>query len=159
MNWDFVGFFHSNGKEPVTIHWLKISFKGLQIDLPQIFIMRILISSWPFGSKFCITFSISLLEKFRLFKYFSLVKWRLRGSSLQLLIKEYCLANKELQSSVLFLKSVTYSYLWKRGGKSGIFYYSKAYLIMASKPLYFSVYELICILFENNTLIWKLQFR
>ena len=28
-----LAFFHSNGKEPVSIHWLKINFKGLQIDL------------------------------------------------------------------------------------------------------------------------------
>ena len=36
-------FFHSNGKEPVSMPLLKISCKSLQIDLPQIYIMRKLI--------------------------------------------------------------------------------------------------------------------
>ena len=108
-------FFHSNGKELVSIHWLKIKFKGLQIDLQQIFIMRILILWWPwafFRSKFCVIFSKSSLEKFRVSKHFSVVKWRLRGSSLLLLIKEHCFAKKELKSSAFSLKSITYSFSW-----------------------------------------------
>ena len=117
-------FSHSNGKEAVSIHWLKISFKGLQSDLPLIFIIRIMILTWPwalFESKFCIIFSISLSEKVRVSKQFSVVKWRLRGSSLLLLIKEHCLAKKELKNSAIFLNSVRYSFQWKRGGMSGIF--------------------------------------
>ena len=43
------------------------------------------------------------------------------SSSLLLLIKEHCFAKKELKSSAFFLKSVTYSFPWKRGGMSGIF--------------------------------------
>ena len=39
------------------------------------------------------------------------------------------------------------------------FYYSKTFLTMPIKLLYFSVYELICKLCGNNNLIWKLQFR
>ena len=59
-------FFHSKRKQPLSMHWLKISCKGWQIDLPQIFIIRIIILSWPwasFGSTCCTIFSISLLEK------------------------------------------------------------------------------------------------
>ena len=73
LNWLF---FHSNGKESMSIHWMKIRFKVLQTDLPQIFIMQILILSWPwalFGSKFCMIISISLLKKFRVSKRFSVV--------------------------------------------------------------------------------------
>ena len=39
------------------------------------------------------------------------------------------------------------------------FYYSKTFLTVPNKLLNFSVYELICMLFGNNNLIWKLQFR
>ena len=117
-------FFHSYGKERVSIHWLKIRCKGLQIDLPQILVTRILILSWPwalFGSKFYLIFSISLSEKFTVSKGFSVVKWRLRGSSILSLIKEHCFAMKELKSSDFFLKSVACSFPWKRGGLSGTF--------------------------------------
>ena len=37
-------------------------------------------------------------------------------------------------------------------------YYSKTFLAMPNKLLYFSVYELIFKLFGNNNLIWRLQF-
>ena len=83
------------------------------------------------GFVFCIIFSISLLEKFRVSKSFSVVKWRLRGSSLLLLFKEHCFAKKKL--------------------KSLSFCYSKTFLIMPKKLLYFSGYELIYKLFENKT--------
>ena len=39
------------------------------------------------------------------------------------IIKELCFAKKELKSSAFFMKSVTYSFPWKRGGMS-----SKAFL-------------------------------
>ena len=39
------------------------------------------------------------------------------------------------------------------------FYYSKTFLTIPNNLLYFSGYELICNIFGNNNLIWKLQFR
>ena len=98
-------FPHSNEKDPELIHWLKINSKDLQIDLPLIFIMRALILAWPFVlfvSKFCIMFSISLLETFRVSKHFSVIQWRLRGASLLSVIKKSCFAKNELKSSTIF---------------------------------------------------------
>ena len=124
LHWLFSTLMEKSQFQCMSMHWLKISCRGLQIDLPQIFVMWILILSWPwalFGSKFCIIFSISLLEKCKVFKRFSVVQWRLEGSSLLLLSKEHCFAKKELESSAFFLKSVTYSFPWKRGGMRAIF--------------------------------------
>ena len=39
------------------------------------------------------------------------------------------------------------------------FYHSKTFLIMPNKHLYFSMYDLIYMLFENNRLMWNLQFH
>ena len=39
------------------------------------------------------------------------------------------------------------------------FYYWKTFLIIFNKLLYFFVYELIYMLFENNKFSWKLQLR
>ena len=76
MSWDYIVFFHSNRNEPVSMHWL-IDF---QIDLPQIFIMQILILSWAwalFVSKFGIISWVLLLERFSISKSFSVVQWML----------------------------------------------------------------------------------
>ena len=93
-NWFTTNFYHANTDLIMTVHF--------------------------FGSKFCIIFSISLLEKFRVSKHFSVVKWRLRGSSL---LYQRTLFRKEgIKSSAFFLKSVTYSFPWKRGGMNGVFF-------------------------------------
>ena len=146
----------------MSIHWLEINFKGLQIDLPQNFnhANTEFIMTLTFVWKFCIIFSISLLEKFRVSKRFSVVKWSLRGSSILLFIKEHCFSKKKLKSSYFFLKSVTYSFPWKKGGTSGIFLLFKNVFNSAQcKLLCFFVFELIYKLFGNNNLVWKLQFR
>ena len=140
--------FHFNGKESVSMHWPKISCRSLQIDLPHIFIMRILIFSLPwalFGSNFSIIFSVSLLEKFKVFKCFSVVQWWLIGSSLLLLIKEHCFAKKELKSSAFFWNLLHTHFPGKEVEWEVYFYYWKTFLIMSNKILYFFVYELIYI--------------
>ena len=58
--------FHSKGNVLVLKHSSKILHNGLQIDLPQMFIIQIIKLSWPwalFGSSFWITFMVSSSEK------------------------------------------------------------------------------------------------
>ena len=101
---------------------------------------------------FCLIFSISLLEKFRVSKRFSVVKWRLRGSSLLLLFKEHCFAKKKLKSLTFFSWNLLHTHFRGKEVEWVVyFYYSKTFLIMSNKLLYFSVYELIYKLFENKT--------
>ena len=89
-----VTFFLSNGKGTLSMHWLKISFQDLKINLTEIFIMGILILSWRgplFGSKFCIILSISLLKKLRLSNSFRLCNegWK---------VVHYCYLSKNIVS-------------------------------------------------------------
>ena len=63
MNRNNVGFFQFWGKSLCSKQALKISPKGLLIESPQIFNMRILIMSWPWAllvSKLLIILPISL---------------------------------------------------------------------------------------------------
>ena len=76
--------------------------------------MQILTLSWPwalFGSKFCIIFSISLLEKLRVFNRFSVVQWRLRGSSI-LLSKNIPFSNEGIKKFSFFLE-ICYTFISK----------------------------------------------
>ena len=55
-------FFHSRGYIPLSMQWLKMNLNGLQMEVLYIFIMRMLILSWPcalFGSSFAIILSMS----------------------------------------------------------------------------------------------------
>ena len=61
-----LAFFHSEGKTPVSMHYLNIIFRGLQMEEPHFFNMRMLKLSWRwalFGSKFWIILAMSTWEK------------------------------------------------------------------------------------------------
>ena len=82
--------------------------------MPHILTMRMLIMSCPcalFGSKLCITFSISFSVNLIFDKDLSVLGCRKEGISLPLSIIEHCLAKKELNNSVFSLKFVTNLFL------------------------------------------------
>ena len=83
-------FFHSVGNFSFSRHDQKINSIGLQIEASQIFIIRILITSWPcalFGSRCLIIFTMSSLVKWivdnNLYVFFE----RTKGRSLFVFIK------------------------------------------------------------------------
>ena len=111
-------FFHSDGKTPVSRHWLKIVSSGLQIQGPHTFNIRILILSWPcalFGSRFWITFAILSWEKLTqnrrlsvmtVMTVMTVISWICDENLLLLLIKEHYVS----------LKSLTILFSWNKGG-------------------------------------------
>ena len=93
--------------------------RGFIIDLPHILSMRMLIMSCPcalFGSKLCITFSISFSVNVIFDKDLSVLGCRKEGISLPLSMIEHCLAKKELNNSAFSLKFVTNLFSGKIGG-------------------------------------------
>ena len=100
--------------------------RGFIIDLPHILSMRMLIMSCPcalFGSKLCITFSISFSVNVIFDKDLSVLGCRKEGISLPLSMIEHCLAKKELNNSAFSLELVTDLFSRKIGGIQDIFYY------------------------------------
>ena len=88
--------------------------------------MRMLIMSCPcalFGSKLCITFSISFSVNVIFDKDLSVLGCRKEGISLPLSMIEHCLAKKELNNSAFSLELVTDLFSRKIGGIQDIFYY------------------------------------
>ena len=118
-----LAFFHSHGYILFSMQWLRMSLNGLQMDLLHIFIMRILILSWPctLTIRFAIILSMSstaILTEDNL----SFVLWDKSGESwLLLLVKEHWFAKNELNSSAFFLKSVIYSLFSNSAGIHGTF--------------------------------------
>ena len=107
--WNTLAFFHSAGNFPFSRHDLKINSKGLQIEASQIFIIRILIISWPcalFGSRFLVIFRMSSLVKWIIDSNLWVFFERTEGRSLFMFIREYCLAKKLLNTSAFSLKFV-----------------------------------------------------
>ena len=100
-------FFHSVGNFPFSRHVLKINPKGLQREVSQIFIVRILIISWPcalFRSKFLIIFRMLSLAKWIVDS--NLCVLRTEGRSLFVFIRKHCFAKKLLNISAFSLKFV-----------------------------------------------------
>ena len=94
-----IAFFHSSGKVSLSKHDLKIISRGLHIDGPHIFNIRMLILSWPCAfseSKFWIIFRMSSLEKVILDKNLSVLSKRSDNRLLLLLITVHCLAKNDL---------------------------------------------------------------
>ena len=117
-------FFHSVGNSPCFIQDCNINQAVLHMDLPHSFNMRLHNMSWPWallGSMFWINVAISSIVKVTVEIDLSVFLQRLKGSSLELFIMEHCLAKKQLNNSVFFLKPVTYLFWWKRGGIQRIF--------------------------------------
>ena len=84
----------------------------------------------------------------------------MRGSWLLLPITEHFFGKKELKSSSFFFWELSHTYYRGKEVEWGVsFYYSKAFLIMPNKILYFFVYESIHMLFWNDNLVWKLRLR
>ena len=119
-----LAFFHSWGNLPSFRQSLKIIERGLQIEFPHSFIIRILSISWPcalFGSKWLIVLAMSLLKKCTESRHL-LVSWgRSTGKTLLLLKKEHWFTKKWLNNSAFSLKSVMILFSWKRVGMQGIF--------------------------------------
>ena len=89
----------------------KIISKGFKMDSPQILTIQILIIWWSWallGSMPQIILAVSLLlndiDEINLSVLFENIK----GSWLELFIREHCSAKKELNISAFSLKSVTY---------------------------------------------------
>ena len=119
-----LAFFHSWGNLPLFKQSLKIIERGLQIEFPHSFIIRILSISWPcalFGSKWLIILAMSLLEKFIESKHLFVSWGKSVGKTLFLLEREHWFTKKWLNNSVFSLKSVMNLFSWKRGGMQGIF--------------------------------------
>ena len=74
-----------------------------------------------FGSKLCITFSISFSVIVIFDKELSVLGCSKEGISLALSIIEHCLAKKEFSNSAFYLKFVTNLFSWKIGGIQDIF--------------------------------------
>ena len=104
MNWNHIRFFPSVGNFPLSKQDLKINFRGLQIEVLHIFIIRLLTISCPwalFGSRFLIVFRILSVEKFIVDRDSRVSFVRVAGSSLLFLtIEEF-----QLKSSALFEKT------------------------------------------------------
>ena len=117
-------FFHSLGVFPLSKQDWKINFRGLQIEVSHILIIRILIISCPwalFGSRFLIIFRISSVEKSIVDRDSCVFLVRVTGSSLLLLTIEHWLAKKLLKILAFSLKSVTNLSWCSSGGMQGIF--------------------------------------
>ena len=127
--------------------------RGFIIDLLHILSMRMLIMSCPctlFGSKLCITFSISSSVNRIFGKDLSVLGCRKEGISLPLSIIEHCLAKKELNNSAFSLKFVTNLFSWKIGGIQGIFYYYGKTLVLTNMFWDLWMVPLISWINENN---------
>ena len=127
--------------------------RGFIIDLPHILSMRMLIMSCPcalFGSKLCITFSISFSVNVIFDKDLSVLGCRKEGISLPLSIIEHCLAKKELNNSAFSLKFVTNLFSWKIGGIQSIFYYYGKTLVLTNMFWDLWMVPLISWINENN---------
>ena len=115
--------FYSVGKIPDSIPEGKIKCNGLQIALSQICTMRMLIWSCPcalLGSNFLITFKISWLVKFIVFKDSFVLRSNWVCKLLPISKWVHCFANNELTNSFVSLKSITNWLLWIKGGIQGI---------------------------------------
>ena len=121
-------FFHSIGNFPLFIQDWKINFRGLQIEVSHILIIRILIISRPwalFGSRFLIIFRISSNKKFivdrdsRVFLFFVFCCCfffvRVAGSLLLFLTIKHWLVKKLLKILAFSLKLVT-NLSWRNSG-------------------------------------------
>ena len=104
-----LAFSHSWGNLPSFRQSLKIIERGLQIEFPHSFIIRILSISWPcalFGSKWLIILAMSLLEKCIESRHL-FVNWgRSVGKTLLSLKREHWFTKKWLSNSAFSLKSV-----------------------------------------------------
>ena len=109
VNWNHIRFFPFIGKLPLSKQDWKINFRGLQIEVSHISIIRILIISCPwalFGSRFLMIFRISSVEKSIVDRNSCIFFMRVTiGSLLLLTIKHW--SAKKLKILVFSLKSVT----------------------------------------------------
>ena len=100
--------------------------RGFIIDLPHILSMHMLIMSCPcalFGSKLCITFSISFSVNVIFDKDLSVLGCRKEGILLPLSIIEHCLAKKELSNSAFFLWNLWQIYFREKLVEYRVFFY------------------------------------
>ena len=111
-----LGFFHSDVNSAFIVPDLKIIFKGLHNDLPQILIIQIPILSGPcalFGFKFWIIPKISSWKKLMDVSDWSVWGAKLVGSLLLFCNIEHCSEKKkELKSSAFWRKVVIKLPLW-----------------------------------------------
>ena len=121
-----LAFFHSWGNLPLFKQSLKIIERGLQIEFPHSFIIRILSISWPcalFGSKWLIILAMSLLEKCIESRHLFVSWGRSVGKTLLLLKRGHWFTKKGLNNLAFSLKSVMNLLSWKRGSMQGMFCY------------------------------------
>ena len=141
---------------PLSMESWKIKRRGLQMELSQIFNMRMLIISWPwdlFGSSLLIIFSI--FSSVRVIEDSDLLVYRctLVGSLLPVSNNVHYFAKNELKSSAFSLKLVTYLFSCKIGGMHGIF-------LFVRKPFKMLQYALTLVCGSVNFLdSWISYFR
>ena len=117
-------FFHFKGNTPVRRDCLKIISNGAQIELPNIFSMRIFMLSCPgalLDLKWWLYFPLSLPENVTVGRRFSLIYLISEGSELWLETREHCLEKKKMKSSAFPLKFVSERFSQNTGGGTGIF--------------------------------------
>ena len=117
-------FFHSDGKQPLPTHCLKIMVNGLRVAGPQIFNIRMLILSCPRTlpeRTFWIILAVSSWEKVTEDKRLIVNYWICVGRVLALVIREHRYEKNELKSSTFSKKLVTNLFLRNSGGMRGIF--------------------------------------
>ena len=121
-----LAFFHLWGNLPLFKQSLKIIERGLQIEFPHSFIIRILSISWPcalFGSKWVIILAMSLLEKCIESRHLFVSWGRSVGKTLLLLKRGHWFTKKGLNNLAFSSKSVMNLLSWKRGSMQGMFCY------------------------------------
>ena len=114
---------------------LKYKSSCLQVDLPHGFNMWMLNMSWPWavlGLRFWITSESNCWNRL-----LSVFLQRFKGSSLELFIREHCLAERQLNNSAFFLKSARYLFWWNKGGIRWIFLLFNNVSILTSTFLQF----------------------
>ena len=119
-----MGFFQFWEKIPCSKQALKISPKGLLIESPQIFKMRMLIMLWSWallGSKLLIILIIPLTENVMFDKDLSVKSSKSVGSTLLFRTNEHWSEKKEFNNSAFSLKSIINLFSWKIGGIQGTF--------------------------------------
>ena len=117
MNCNNISFFPFQGNLPVRKQVSKVMFRGLQIESPHIFNIRILISSWPwalFGSRLLIIRRMSSFAKWQVDNVLSVRNGNSEGKTLPFEIGEHWSAKNELKISLFSWKSAIYLSPWNR---------------------------------------------
>ena len=112
-----LAFSHSRGNSPSFRQSLKIIERGLQIELPHIFIIRILSISRPcvlFGSMWLIILAMSLLKKCIESRHFFVSGGRSVGKTLLLLKREHSFRKKWFDSETGLHYSLWQSFSHKK---------------------------------------------